>query len=394
MPRWRQSIMAETATPPETGALRIAGVLSGTSLDGIDVAVCRIAAHGEGVRVFCERSATVPFDERLRARIVAAYPPAAVGALEVSALHAAIGAAFGDAVHTVAGDLPLDAVASHGVTLAHDDAKRETLQIGDAFRIRERTGVTVVYDFRSADTAAGGTGAPLVPFVDALLFADHAPCVVLNLGGIANLTVLPDGIAFDSGPANLPIDTYVSQRTNGTRRFDHDGMLARAGHLARPLLNELLDDSYLGRLPPKSTGRERYGAPFIARHRAALDALSFEDAVATLTAFTIHTVADAVRTFAPNASLLIASGGGSHNPALIEGLRINLPNVRVTTSDAFGVDPDAKEAIAFAILAYATLRNHPAGLPKVTGAAGPRLLGAIAPHDLDALLKKLDPSSP
>lgn len=386
--------MPETATPLGAGTLRIAGVLSGTSLDGIDVAVCRIATHGEGVRVVCERSATVPFEESLRARIVAAYPPAAVGALEVSALHAAIGAAFGDAVRSIAADLSLDAVASHGVTLAHDDARRETLQIGDAFRIRERTGVTVVYDFRSADTAAGGTGAPLVPFVDALLFADHAPCATLNLGGIANLTVLPDGIAFDSGPANLPIDTYVSFRTNGTRRFDHDGMLARAGHAARPLLNELLDDAYLRRLPPKSTGREEYGAPFIARHRAALDALSFEDAVATLTAFTIHTVADAVRTFAPNARLLIVSGGGSHNAALIEGLRSTLPHLRVTASDAFGVDPDAKEAIAFAILGYTTLRNHPAGLPKVTGAAGPRVLGAIAPHDLAALLKKLDPLSP
>ncbi|HYZ16939.1 MAG TPA: anhydro-N-acetylmuramic acid kinase [Candidatus Acidoferrum sp.] len=378
---------------PQPQAVRIAGVLSGTSLDGIDVAICEIAAHGEGVRARCERFATVPFEERLRARIVAAYPPAPVGALEVSALHAAIGAAFGDAVRSVAGDLALDAIGSHGVTLAHDDGARETLQIGDAFRIRERTGVTVVYDFRSADTAAGGTGAPLVPFVDALLFADHAPCVALNLGGIANLTVLPDGIAFDSGPANLPIDTYVALRTNGAQRFDRDGILARAGRVAPALLGELLTDPYLRRPPPKSTGREQYGAPFIARHHAALDALALEDALATLTAFTTATVADAVRSFAPHARLLIASGGGARNPALIAGLQGNLPGVRVTTSDVFGIDADAKEAIAFAILAYATLRNRPAGLPKVTGAAGPRVLGAIAPHDLDALLKKLAPPS-
>ena len=150
--------------------MRIAGVISGTSLDGIDVALCEVRAHGDGVRVRCERFATVPFDEALRARIAAAYPPAPVGALEVSALHAAVGAAFGAAVRAVADGAALDAVASHGLTLAHDDAARETLQIGDAFRIREQVAATVVYDFRSADTAAGGTGAPLVPFVDALLF--------------------------------------------------------------------------------------------------------------------------------------------------------------------------------------------------------------------------------
>lgn len=374
---------------PHPGTLRIAGVLSGTSLDGIDVAICQITAHGAGVRVRCERFATVPFEETLRARIVAAYPPAPVGALEVSALHAAIGAAFGDAIRGVAGGLALDAVGSHGVTLAHDDAARETLQIGDAFRIRERTGATVVYDFRSADAAAGGTGAPLVPFVDALLFAEHAPCVALNLGGIANLTVLPDGVAFDSGPANLPIDTYVAQRSDGARRYDENGTLARAGTVSNSLLLRFMDDPYLRRLPPKSTGREQYGAPFIARHRSALDALSFADAVATLTAFTIRTVADAVHAHAPRAGLVIASGGGARNPALIDGLQASLPGIDVTTSERFGIDPDAKEAIAFAILAHAALRNQPAGLPKVTGAAGPRLLGAIAPHDLDALQRKL-----
>ncbi|HTJ27050.1 MAG TPA: anhydro-N-acetylmuramic acid kinase [Candidatus Limnocylindria bacterium] len=370
-------------------ALRIAGVLSGTSLDGIDVAICTLETHGDGVRIRCERFATIPFPDALRARIVAAYPPAPAGALEISALHAAIGTAFGDAVTTVAGELALDAVASHGVTLAHDDAARETFQIGDPFRIRERTGVTVVSDFRSADTAAGGTGAPLVPFLDTLLFAEHAPCVALNLGGIANLTVLPDGIAFDSGPANLPIDTYVTLRTKNAQRYDADGKFAAAGTPNEALLHKLLTDPYFQRTPPKSTGREQYGAPYITRHRNALDALTLEDAAATLTALTARTVANAVTRHAAHATTVIASGGGTRNPTLMRMLATELPTHTLTTSATHNIDPDAKEAIAFAVLAHATLRNKPANLPRVTGAAGPRVLGSIAPVDLDALLKKL-----
>jgi anhydro-N-acetylmuramic acid kinase len=368
--------------------MKIAGVLSGTSLDGIDVAVCDVSSNGERVRARCERFVTVPFDEALRARIMAAFPPAAVGALEVSALHARVGEAFGDAVRSVAGGVALDAVASHGVTLAHDGSAHHTLQIGDPFRIRERTGTTVVYDFRSADTAAGGTGAPLVPFVDALLFADQAPCAVLNLGGIANLTVLPEAIAFDSGPANLPIDTYVALRGDGAR-YDRDGKLARRGSVNAELLSRLLDDPYFAQAPPKSTGRERYGAPFIERWRLELDALGFADAVATLTALTLRTLADAVAAYAPRANHLIISGGGARNPALVEGLRPLLPGVQVAVSDAFGIDADAKEAVAFAVLGYTTLRGRAAGLPSVTGASGPRVLGAIAPHDLDALLRRV-----
>lgn len=367
----------------------IAGAISGTSLDGIDVALCDVVARGDGVGVRCERFETVPFEEALRERILAAYPPAPIGALAVSDLHARIGEAFGDAIHAVARDATLDAVASHGVTLAHDGAAHHTLQIGDAFRIRERTAATVVYDFRSADTAAGGSGAPLVPFVDRLLFGGHAPCVALNLGGIANMTVLPDGIAFDSGPANLPIDTYVTLRSGGTMRFDRDGVLARSGTVDVRLLTELLDDPYFRALPPKTTGREEYGTPYVAGRRERLDALPFADAVATLTALTVRSVADAFWTMAPRAKLLIVSGGGARNPALIGGLRTVLPGVAVTPSDAFGVDADAKEAIAFAVLGYAALRGLAAGMPRVTGARGERVLGAIAPYRLDLLLRRI-----
>ncbi|MBV8369178.1 MAG: anhydro-N-acetylmuramic acid kinase [Candidatus Eremiobacteraeota bacterium] len=367
--------------------MKIAGVLSGTSLDGIDVAVCEVTTAGESVRVQSERFATVPFDEALRARIIAAYPPAPVGALELSALHAAIGEAFGDAVRSVAAGTHLDAVASHGVTLAHDGAAHHTLQLGDAFRIRERTNATVIYDFRSADTAAGGTGAPLVPFVDAILFAEHAPCVALNLGGIANMTVLPEGIAFDSGPANLPIDTYVALRTEGAQRYDEDGKLARSGAVNEAILARMLDDPYFRRALPKTAGREEFGAPYVARWRPELDALPFADAVATLTALTVRSVVDAFRAMAPHANLLIVSGGGARNNALVEGLRTQLPGLQVSISDEFGIDADAKEALAFAVLGYTTLRGRAAGLPHVTGARGARVLGAIAPHHLDALLE-------
>lgn len=369
--------------------MKIAGAISGTSLDGIDVAICDVDANGEGVSVRCNRFATVPFDDALHARILAAYPPAPVGALEVSALHAAVGEAFGDAITGVAAGTVLDAVASHGLTLAHDNVSRHTLQIGDAFRIRERVKATVIYDFRSADTAAGGTGAPLVPFVDALLFGTHAPCAALNLGGIANMTILPEGIAFDSGPANLPIDSYIAARTEGMQRFDEDGRLARAGAVYSALLAHMLDDPYFRELPPKTTGREQYGTPFITRWRGELDTLPLENAVATLTALTVRTVTDAFRAAAPRAELLIVSGGGARNPAIVDGLRALLGRVRVVISDEFGVDADAKEAIAFAVLGYMTLRGRAAGLPRVTGAAGPRVLGAIAPYELQSLLARV-----
>jgi anhydro-N-acetylmuramic acid kinase len=369
--------------------MKIAGAISGTSLDGIDVAICNVVARDGRISATCDRFATVPFDDRLRDRILAAYPPARIGALDVSSLHAAVGEAFGDAIRTVAGETKLDAVASHGLTLAHDGDAHHTLQIGDPFRIRERVRATVVYDFRSADTAAGGTGAPLVPFVDAILFAAYAPCVALNLGGVANMTVLPQCIAFDSGPSNLLIDSYVTLRSDGEQRYDRDGKLARRGSPNVALLARMLDDPYFTALLPKTTGRERYGVAWVEQHRADLDRLTFEDAVATLTALTVRTVADALRSAAPDATRLIISGGGARNPALVDSLRISLAGVEVTISDELGVNADAKEAIAFAVLGYCALTNRPAGMPSVTGASGPRILGAIAPFELASLLDRM-----
>lgn len=375
------------------------GLMSGTSLDGIDAVRVAVQPRADGYTIETLAFATLPFDPELRARILAAYPPAPVDALAVSALHADVGAAFAHAALAVDGRTAAF-VASHGLTLAHDGDAHRTLQIGDAFRIREATGRTVIYDFRSADTAAGGHGAPLVPYVDAVLLgATHETRVALNLGGIANITLLPAGgspaeaRAFDCGPANLPIDAYVQRRTHGAVRFDRDGASARAGTCDEVLLAMWLADPYFARLPPKSTGREQFGAPFIERYAGALDALAFDDAVRTLTELTIRSVTAAIRAHATGAARVIVSGGGAHNATLLAGLRATV-RMPVETSAAYGIDPDAKEAIAFALLGYEALRERPAGLPHVTGARGARVLGAIAPADLAALIEQVRAEEP
>lgn len=332
------------------------GLMAGTSLDGIDAVRVALRPRREGYAIVTEAFAVVPFAEELRERLVRAFPPHPVDGLEISSLHAALGAAFGAAACAVGAERA-DFVASHGVTFAHDGAARHTLQLGDPFRIREATGRTVIFDFRSADTAAGGEGAPVVPYVDGLLFGDpREERVALNLGGIANLTVLrpgaPGGIAlaFDCGPANLPIDAYVALRSAGAERFDRDGARARRGTADAVLLERMLADPYFAAAPPKSTGRERFGARYVDAYGDALDALPFDDAVATLTALCVAGVAAAVRGYAPAARRLIAGGGGSRNLALVGGLRAALPGLVVEDTSAYGIDPDAKEAIAFAIL--------------------------------------------
>jgi anhydro-N-acetylmuramic acid kinase len=223
--------------------------------------------------------------------------------------------------------------------------------------------------------------------------------VALNLGGIANITVLTrhaspaDALAFDCGPANLPIDTYVEARSAGKDRFDRDGAFARAGTCDDALVTAWLANPYFARRPPKSTGREQFGAPFVARYRSALDALPFNDAVRTLTEFTIRSVAAAIRAYAPEVARTIVSGGGAHNATILDGLRAVLPGA-VESSAVHGIDPDAKEAVAFALLGYETLRERPAGLPHVTGARGPRVLGAIAPAGLAALIERVRAEEP
>jgi anhydro-N-acetylmuramic acid kinase len=368
--------------------------MSGTSLDGIDAALVRIEPRPRGYAVALERFETFAFDERLRAGIVRAVAPHEAGVAEVAALHVALGEAFGEAARTVAGGVPVDYVASHGQTIFHDGPAHVTWQIGDAFALRERAGATVVYDFRAADCAAGGQGAPLVPYVDALLFAAAEPRVALNLGGIANLTFIPaeaeprDAVAFDTGPANGLIDLFVAQRTRGALRFDRDGAHARRGAVDRTLLVQMLADPYFALPPPKSTGRERFGPGFLAAHER-IETLSLDDGAATLLALSVASIAASVRAVAPGGTIVIVSGGGAHNRAFLDGLRAELGEYRIAVSGEFGIDPDAKEALAFAVLGYETLRGRAAGLPRVSGARHPAVLGAIAPLRLEELLTRM-----
>ncbi len=371
--------------------MRAIGLMSGTSLDGIDAALVDVRPGESGYAVELVRFGTTPFQPDLERALRAALPPNPGSVEALARLHHALGEALGKAALSIAEGERVDFVASHGQTLFHDGERSVTLQVGDAFVVREIAGATVCYDFRSADCAAGGHGAPLVPYVDALLFHDASETrAAVNIGGIANATILPrDGeiVAFDTGPGNMLIDALVSARTGGNLRFDRDGALAARGSVDERLLNAMLQDPYFSVSAPKTTGRERFGAQFLRAH-AALDALSLEDAAATLTELTAATVAGALAA-EPGVSLVIVSGGGASNATLMKRLQGRLQHARVERSDAMGVSSEAKEAIAFAVLGYETLRGRAANVPRATGARRAVVMGAIAPRELGALLAKV-----
>ena len=371
------------------------GLMSGTSLDGIDAALVRLVPRGRSYEVDVLNFQTSPFSEVERTALRQNLPPNNGSTRAVAELHRTLGNAFAQAALRVAGESEVDFVASHGQTIYHDGDSGTTLQIGDPFVIREAVHRTVCYDFRSADCAAGGQGAPLVPYVDALLLASDAEDrVAINIGGIANLTIVPrrsapqDVIAFDSGPGNMLIDAFVQRRTQGTQTFDRDGKLALAGMAQPAALSAMLTDPYFSLAAPKSTGRERFGAQFLDKH-AELEELSLEDGVATLTALTAAALAQAVTAAGVPRARILVSGGGADNPAIMRELRQRLPEHRVERSDAMNLPADSKEAVAFAILGYETLRGRAANVPRSTGAGAQVVLGAIAPHDLTDLLEKV-----
>jgi anhydro-N-acetylmuramic acid kinase len=373
------------------------GLMSGTSLDGIDAVLVRIRPRRRTYSVDLLNFVTCPFEDTLLQRLRGALPPNAGTVADLAQLHHDLGAAFAHAAELAMSDMPIDYIASHGQTIWHAGERHITLQIGDPFMIREVMQTTVCYDFRSADCAAGGHGAPLVPYVDALLLAsDDEDRVAVNIGGIANLTVMPRGvgpydvIAFDSGPGNMLIDAFVCARTNGDMLFDRDGALAAAGRVDADALAAMLADPYFALLPPKSTGRERFGAHFLQGHASRLERLCLEDGAATLAALTVRSLADAIASTAPAGAHVLVSGGGAHNPVLMSGLQERLPGMRVERSDVMNFHGDAKEAIAFALLGYETLRGRAANVPRVTGAQHPVPLGSIAPYDLHSLLAKVE----
>ncbi len=370
--------------------------MSGTSLDGVDAALVDVRPRRSTYDVEMLNFVTVAFQPQLLERLHRLLPPNAGSAASCAHMHHALGQAFASAAAEAARDTKIDYVASHGQTVWHDGNAHVTLQLGDAFVIRERLRATVCYDFRSADCAAGGHGAPLVPYADALLLrSTNEDRVAVNVGGIANLTVLPRGEgladvgAFDSGPGNMLLDAFVRLRSRGSLPYDRNGELALRGSVDSAVLDALLQDPYFALPPPKTTGREQFGEQFLRAHERTLGNLSIENGAATLVALTCGTVADAVRRNASAGARIIVSGGGARNPAIVRGLRERLGAFTVETSDSLGLHADAKEAIAFAILGYETLRGRAANLPSATGAAHAALLGAVAPYDLRALLEKV-----
>ena len=356
------------------------GLISGTSADGIDAVLVRFAPRLE---VLAAR--TFPYPDGLRERVLAlARNRAEVTLDEFGSLDVEIGERFAAAASTLlqdAGVAPHDvaAIGSHGQTVCHRPLAplRFTLQLGDPNVIAERTGIATVADFRRADVAAGGQGAPLLPALHAAVLADAAaPRAILNLGGIANLTLLVPGkavLGFDTGPANCLLDAW-SQQVRGTPR-DEGGAWARSGRADGLLLERLLEDSYFGSSPPKSTGREYFNLDWLdARLPAGLDAADIQ---ATLLQLSARSIANALRESAPDVRELYACGGGVHNRELMGALRAALPDVGIDTTAALGLDPDFLEAVGFAWLARARLANIPGNLPSVTGARGPRILGGI-----------------
>ncbi len=370
--------------------------MSGTSLDGVDAAYVEILPRGEGYALELVRFLTLPFEPELHEALLAALPPHAGTVAAAARLHNALGHAYARAARAAALGDPVDFIGSHGQTLWHEGSRHLTFQLGDAFVIREAMSATVCYDFRSADTAAGGQGAPLVARIDALLlgsaFEDR---VALNLGGIANVTILragarpADAIAFDTGPANMLIDAFVRERSGGAQHFDEDGVLAAAGCVDANLLDAMLADDFFAMPPPKSTGRERFGSQFLFAHEGALRRLSLEDGAATLTELTARSVAEAIERLGYRHAHVIVSGGGARNETLVRRIAARLAGARVERSDSMDIPAHAKEAMAFALLGYETLRGRASNVPGATGAARPVCLGAIAPHDLSSLLGRV-----
>ena len=362
--------------------------MSGTSLDGIDVAIVEIAGAKLASLPLLQRLRligfrTTPYPASVRAAILA-VSNAATATAAISRLNYQLGELYARAVlRAVRRFGPVELIGCHGQTIYHEGG-RNTLQIGEAAVIAERTGAPVVSNFRARDIAAGGQGAPLVPYVDYRLLRDARRArVALNIGGIANITVIPadakpeDVVAFDTGPGNMAIDALAREYTRGKLNFDRGGKIAASGTVNRALLDDLLADPYYRRKPPKSAGREQYGKEFVARLKASN--LPLPDLISTTTALTAAAVAGAIRAAAAGAGDLIVSGGGAHNPRIMAHLTAFLPRMSIATSSDYGIDIDAKEAIAFAVLAHETWRAAPANLPSATGAKRAVVLGDLTP---------------
>ncbi len=359
------------------------GTITGTSVDGLDIALLDLA---DGIHLV--QASTASFPESLRATLLALGQPGNDDLDEIGELDAALGAFTGNAILELLQRLGVEpdkvaAIGSHGQTIRHrpDVSHPFTWQISDPNRIAEITGITTVADFRRRDMAAGGQGAPLVPaFHEALFRTSDESRVLLNVGGISNITWLPadptiEVSGFDTGPGNGLMDAWFSRHQGGT--FDADGSWARTGKVATSLLEALMADPYLARVPPKSTGREVFNLPWLEA-QADLNGWQPHNVQRTLLEFTALSIAQAIERWAQPADRLVVCGGGRLNGLLMDRLTATT-HLPVTTSDALGFDADGLEAAAFAWLAARRLSDLPGNAPAVTGASGPRVLGAVYP---------------
>lgn len=370
------------------------GMISGTSLDGIDVAVCRIHGHAQMANIELVAFDTVPYQPAVRQELLNLYEDSANAIARISSMNVVVGKAFAAAAISVLETNGLSAddvtvVGSHGQTVWHQPEAEgdlivpSTLQIGEASEIAAALNATVVADFRVADMAVGGGGAPLASYLDWASFA-HTDLnrAVQNIGGIGNVTWLPangsvtDVIAFDTGPGNILLDALVSRLTNGEQTYDADGQIAANGSVDYTLLNHLMQDPYLAVAPPKTTGREYYGSAMVDEILRDRDLNA--DVIATVTAYTAHSIADSYRQWLPELpDEVYVNGGGARNPQLMRMLADALDGIPVRATDELGITADGKEAICFALMAHDSLAGYPTNIPGATGAERAVTLGKI-----------------
>ena len=390
--------------------MRVVGIMSGTSVDGIDVAVAEIQGHPRLATLTIEQFAfmTVPWEQTVRQNIFALFEQA-MPASAFCRANFVLADAFATAVHQVLDcvNIPIssiDLIGSHGQTIWHDVTHGQvssTLQLGDPSVIAVRTGITTIGNFRVADVAAGGQGAPLVSTFDwyrlrpdnKLNGVEGGWRAVQNIGGIGNVTFLPPQnnasapLAFDTGPGNVLIDWAAQQATNGQLNYDHNGLLAQQGQISSELYDRWIALPYFQQLPPKTTGRELFSRRLATQwgSEAVTAGISAVDFVATVTEVTAASIADAYARFAPGpVAQVVMGGGGAHNPYLRQRLAFQLQQqlgrpVELCTHATLGIDDKAKEALAFALLAYLTIHGWVGNVPACTGAQHRQILGQIAP---------------
>lgn len=367
--------------------MKVIGMISGTSYDGIDVSCCEFTQREDEIELKQHGFISIPYSDQLHQAIAEAMPPQAVDMEKVCILDTQIGQAFASAANEAMKkfDFKPDLIVSHGQTLFHwvdtQFKARGTLQLGEPAWIAELTGCAVLSNIRSRDVAASGHGAPLVSLIDSLLFGDSPDKKgALNLGGISNITVAGRGfapVAYDIGPANGLMDFAIFAHTSGRMSFDEDGKIAASGKVDQELLARLLQEPYYALTPPKSTGKELFNLDYLIRNVGPVETWSIEDLLATLLELTVETVAREVERFA--LKTLYIAGGGSANPVLMRRLQERLTSCSVESMLELGIDPRAKEGVTFALIGFLSAHGLAGQVPSCTGASGERILGSFTP---------------